>query len=500
MSGKERPAWPGNAVSVTTESSVIAEQCTGRGATGVVCAAAPLAAQAGATAMRDGGNAFDAVVCAALAETVLLPSKCGLGGDLVAIVLRAGAARPRSVAGDRRSARGLAEVAEPAGPGATPARCRWARPAAPAGYLALARRRAAAPRPPRRAGDRAGNWRVPVGRRQPPPRRRQRRTAPAMESRGHHLPPDGEPIAAGALVTLPGLARALASFVELGDGFLAGPVGDAIVATVQHARRRPRPRRSRSCAGRVDRVRRSPTSARARCGRRLPRPTVRRCSPPSPTPQPGDDPATQYRRVLAAINRGSGSTRRPVGHVDRQRRRPRRQRRCRRPLQLLPALRQRPRRRRLRPGPRQPRRPRLHAGSGTPELPSRWPPSGNDAARLGGIRRQRTPAVPRRHAGRRQPGRPGMPSCCRGSSTGESAGCPGDGAALGVAAGRRRRAHRGGIRRGSRGALCEASAPRAVSVGRWGLPCAQQVIAVPEDGRAIVGAADPRTVGLALGV
>jgi gamma-glutamyltranspeptidase len=48
-------------------------------------------------------------------------------------------------------------------------------------------------------------------------------------------------------------------------------------------------------------------------------------------------------------------------------------------------------------------------------------------------------------------------------------------------------------------ALTDA-APRAVNVGRWGLPCAQQVIAVPEDGRAIVGAADPRTVGCALGV
>ena len=43
-------------------------------------------------------------------------------------------------------------------------------------------------------------------------------------------------------------------------------------------------------------------------------------------------------------------------------------------------------------------------------------------------------------------------------------------------------------------------APRAVHVGRWGLPCAQQVIAVPVAGEAIVGAADPRTVGAALGV
>jgi hypothetical protein len=45
-----------------------------------------------------------------------------------------------------------------------------------------------------------------------------------------------------------------------------------------------------------------------------------------------------------------------------------------------------------------------------------------------------------------------------------------------------------------------AAAPRALRVGRWGLPCAQQVVAVPVDGEAIVGAADPRTVGAALGV
>ena len=45
-----------------------------------------------------------------------------------------------------------------------------------------------------------------------------------------------------------------------------------------------------------------------------------------------------------------------------------------------------------------------------------------------------------------------------------------------------------------------AAAARAVRVGRWGLPCAQQVITVPVAGQAIVGAADPRTVGSALGV
>ena len=45
-----------------------------------------------------------------------------------------------------------------------------------------------------------------------------------------------------------------------------------------------------------------------------------------------------------------------------------------------------------------------------------------------------------------------------------------------------------------------AVAPRCEPVGRWELPCAQQVIAVPTAGRAVTAAADPRTVGAAVGV
>ena len=46
-------------------------------------------------ALRDGGNAYDAAVAAALAETVLLPPKCGFGGDLVAIVIPGSAPSPK---------------------------------------------------------------------------------------------------------------------------------------------------------------------------------------------------------------------------------------------------------------------------------------------------------------------------------------------------------------------------------------------------------------------
>jgi gamma-glutamyltranspeptidase len=58
---------------VAGAEAVMAEQSTGRGRRGVVVAAAPGAAAVGAEAMRAGGNAYDAVVCALLAETVLLP-------------------------------------------------------------------------------------------------------------------------------------------------------------------------------------------------------------------------------------------------------------------------------------------------------------------------------------------------------------------------------------------------------------------------------------------
>ena len=215
--------------------------------------------------------------------------------------------------------------------------------------------------------------------------------------------PGGEPIAAGALVTLPGLARCAGELRRAGR-WVPRRTGRRRDRRHRAApRRRARPRRSGGGARRMGGVRGSRASAAARCGRRLPRRTDRSCSPPSRGAQPGDDPATQYRRVLAAIEE-VGTARRPIGHVDRQRRRPRRQLRRRRPLQLVPPLRQRTRRRRLRPRPRQPRRPRLHPRARPPQLPCRRSPPGDHAARLGGVRRQRSPAVPRRHARRRQPG------------------------------------------------------------------------------------------------
>ncbi|MFC6854490.1 gamma-glutamyltransferase [Marivibrio halodurans] len=63
---------------------------SGAPAEGVVTAAVDAAADAGAAMLAAGGNAFDAAVAAACAETVWLPMKCGLAGDVVALFSRAG--------------------------------------------------------------------------------------------------------------------------------------------------------------------------------------------------------------------------------------------------------------------------------------------------------------------------------------------------------------------------------------------------------------------------
>jgi gamma-glutamyltranspeptidase/glutathione hydrolase len=210
---------------------VMAEQCTGRGARGVVCAAAPQAASAGAEVLRAGGNAYDAVVAAALVETVLLPSKCGLGGDLVAISVTGGAA-PESLLAIGGAPAGLAEVAasgawRDVGPHSV------GPPAAPAGYVALARR---GNLPLDRLAGRAVEL-AETGFAWAAVNERLSHMAAAlvaeMQPDGCRYFPDAAPIPGGSIVTLPGLASALRELVERGDAFLDGPVGDAIVDAVQ---------------------------------------------------------------------------------------------------------------------------------------------------------------------------------------------------------------------------------------------------------------------------
>lgn len=66
------------------------------GTRGMVCSAHPTAAAIGIAVMQRGGNAFDAAIAVAAAEGVLLPMKCGLGGD--AFVIAHSAAKKETMA------------------------------------------------------------------------------------------------------------------------------------------------------------------------------------------------------------------------------------------------------------------------------------------------------------------------------------------------------------------------------------------------------------------
>ncbi|GAB6903095.1 gamma-glutamyltransferase [Kineosporia succinea] len=216
--------------------TLLARRSVATGTLGAVAAGSRVAAGIGLSALLEGGNAFDAVVAAGLAETVALPSKCGLAGDVVAIYTRAGDSTPTSLIALGGAAAGLHDAAAARG---------WDVPAtgglsvgipgAPAGY------------------DRLGD----LGRLGRP-----RLTAPAraLASRGivwsplsallaheardllaEHQPggsvfaPATGPIEPGAVVPLPGMARLLDEFAERGAQLNGGRVGEAIVRRVTAA-------------------------------------------------------------------------------------------------------------------------------------------------------------------------------------------------------------------------------------------------------------------------
>lgn len=212
--------------------AIMAEQCQARGPRGAVAAAAPTAALIGVETLRDGGNAYDAAVAAALAETVLLPPKCGLAGDVVALAWKSDSEVPESLLGIGGAPAGLAALAsrramQATGPSSVGV------PGAPAAYLALAQR-----------------GRLPL----------ERLAAPAIDMARHgfcwsricsslseesadlvsrYNPahtryfPEGRVIPPGTVTRLPGLAAALEALVSDRDAFLMGEVGEAIVACVR---------------------------------------------------------------------------------------------------------------------------------------------------------------------------------------------------------------------------------------------------------------------------
>ncbi|WP_349536614.1 gamma-glutamyltransferase [Rhodococcus rhodochrous] len=199
---------------------------------GVITAAHPIAADIGAAQLRDGATIFDAVVAAALAETVLLPPKCGLAGDVVALVFRAGRSDPEALisvgAAPRRLPAACMETSLPPVGGLS-----VGLPGAPAGYRAVA---ALGNRPltelaaPAIALARGGfEWSavcaylteqsIPVLREQNP--------------NGVQYLPGGMPWAAGTRVTMPGLATVLEAFVGSDTGPFDGEIGDAVFEAVR---------------------------------------------------------------------------------------------------------------------------------------------------------------------------------------------------------------------------------------------------------------------------
>jgi len=56
------------------------------GTRGMVCSAHPVAAFIGLNIIQQGGNAFDAAIAVAAAEGVVLPMKCGVGGDAFVVM------------------------------------------------------------------------------------------------------------------------------------------------------------------------------------------------------------------------------------------------------------------------------------------------------------------------------------------------------------------------------------------------------------------------------
>ena len=217
-------------MTLARELAVMAEQCTGRGTRGVAVAAAPQAARVGARVLAAGGNAYDAVVAMALVEGVVLPSKCGLGGDLVAIATARGA-DPEALIAVGGAPAGLAAIVE-RGDWSDTGPTSVGPPGAPAGYAALAARGVlglSALAAPAAALARGGfPWAEVCN----DLSRQSRDLVAKWNPDGTIFYPGGEPIATGAIVRLPGLADAIDAYANDPGDFLRGRVGAAIIEAV----------------------------------------------------------------------------------------------------------------------------------------------------------------------------------------------------------------------------------------------------------------------------
>ena len=198
---------------------------TGRAA---VTAAVPAAADTGIDILRKGGNAFDAAVAAALVETVWLPMKCGLAGDVVALSQRGGVVEAHISVG-----RGPLALRHGAGLQSTgPASVGGA--GAPEGYAQLASMGRMAlvdlVAPAKKMAEEGVSW-TPVaialtGEAESLLRKWNDRLPFLPENR---LPRLGESL------RLPGLAKLLDAFATAGPALFHGRIGEQVAERVQSA-------------------------------------------------------------------------------------------------------------------------------------------------------------------------------------------------------------------------------------------------------------------------
>ncbi|MEO1197815.1 MAG: gamma-glutamyltransferase [Pseudomonadota bacterium] len=214
------------AATVPRSQRVIADAVTG---TRAVSAGARLAVDIGLDILADGGNAFDAGVAMVLAEGVALPMKCGLAGDVVALVCHPDgdlecliSVGPGAGALDRGAA---PETVGPTSVGV---------PGAPAGYARLADRGrlplSALAAPAVRAAREGVAW-TPI--------------AVSLTAEGEALLrrhnddtaylPDGRLPRVGETLRLPGLADLIDQFAQLGDALFFEANGQILCDRVRRA-------------------------------------------------------------------------------------------------------------------------------------------------------------------------------------------------------------------------------------------------------------------------
>ncbi|MHA3701307.1 gamma-glutamyltransferase [Jatrophihabitans sp. YIM 134969] len=211
----------------------LARRSVATGTRGAVAAGSAAAAAIGAGVLTTGGNAYDAALAAALAEIVLLPPKCGLAGDVVALHVRAGETAPTALVSIGPSGVGVGDVAAARGwPTPLTGGLSVGVPGAPAGYARLASYgRMPLPalvEPAVRIARRGIVW--------SPTHARLAGEADAVLRRhqpeGSVYRPAARPRAVGETVVLSGLARVLEDFSERGEALFTGELGAAVVEYV----------------------------------------------------------------------------------------------------------------------------------------------------------------------------------------------------------------------------------------------------------------------------